>query len=394
MPANPKQQSAQPPRNNTIISSSKYTNKDGSKFITIPKVTSNSESSETSDNTMAQTTPKQTHGQVAQSPTMTDDTPVAVNRKKAKRREKERAKLAAAAGQTTQVNGTQDASTMGKLGPEAWQDYARKKHQRSFLENPQYLSGDEDAFSECYNYEESMTPPNGHSAQSPGFKTGKRKGKGKNTKSASPKAATSTTHPNSGLRMSREKIWNTSSQEERERIKVFWLSLGEEERRSLVKVEKDAVLKKMKEQQKHSCSCTVCGRKRIAIEEELEVLYDAYYEELEQYANNQSDGRPPPLMAGSRRFGALSGLAPPNRIPPRFTGHSPSRGRIVEHFGDEDDDEDDEEYSEDDVDDDDYLSGDDEPIEQITRTHANDFFNFGQNLTVKGKLPVTDGVLC
>ena len=39
----------------------------------------------------------------------------------------------------------------------------------------------------------------------------------------------------------------------------------------------------MKEQQKHSCSCTVCGRKRTAIEEELEVLYDAYYEELEQY---------------------------------------------------------------------------------------------------------------
>src|SRR2546430_1647983 len=53
----------------------------------------------------------------------------------------------------------------------------------------------------------------------------------------------------------REKIWNTSSQEERERIKDFWLSLGEEDRRSLVKVEKEAVLRKMKEQQKHSCSC-------------------------------------------------------------------------------------------------------------------------------------------
>ena len=49
---------------------------------------------------------------------------------------------------------------------------------------------------------------------------------------------------------------------ERERIKEFWLGLGEEERRALVKVEKEAVLKKMKEQQKHSCSCAVCGRKR------------------------------------------------------------------------------------------------------------------------------------
>ncbi|KAF8591733.1 hypothetical protein K439DRAFT_787367 [Ramaria rubella] len=58
------------------------------------------------------------------------------------------------------------------------------------------------------------------------------------------------------------KLWSTNSTEERERIKEFWLGLGEEERRALVKVEKEAVLKKMKEQQKHSCSCAVCGRKR------------------------------------------------------------------------------------------------------------------------------------
>lgn len=59
------------------------------------------------------------------------------------------------------------------------------------------------------------------------------------------------------------KIWSTSTTEERERIKEFWLGLGEEERRNLVKIEKEAVLKKMKEQQKHSCSCAVCGRKRF-----------------------------------------------------------------------------------------------------------------------------------
>ena len=58
------------------------------------------------------------------------------------------------------------------------------------------------------------------------------------------------------------KIWSTSTTEERERIKEFWLGLGEDERRNLVKIEKEAVLKKMKEQQKHSCSCAVCGRKR------------------------------------------------------------------------------------------------------------------------------------
>ncbi|KAJ7271214.1 hypothetical protein C8J57DRAFT_1508168 [Mycena rebaudengoi] len=50
------------------------------------------------------------------------------------------------------------------------------------------------------------------------------------------------------------KIWSTSSSEERERIRDFWLALGEDERRDLVKVEKDTVLRKMKEQQKHSCS--------------------------------------------------------------------------------------------------------------------------------------------
>ena len=58
------------------------------------------------------------------------------------------------------------------------------------------------------------------------------------------------------------KIWSTSTTEERERIKEFWLGLGKNERENLVKIEKEAVLKKMKEQQKHNCSCAVCGRKR------------------------------------------------------------------------------------------------------------------------------------
>ncbi|KAL3428074.1 stress response protein NST1 [Phlyctema vagabunda] len=145
----------------------------------------------------------------------------------------------------------------------------------------------------------------------------------------------------------------------------------------------------MKEQQKHSCSCTVCGRKRTAIEEELEVLYDAYYEELEQYANNQGGEGPPPMMPPPRRFGAMSGLQPPNRLPPVFNGQQPSRGRIVEHMGDDEDDEGDEEYSEED--DDDYS---DEEPEELPRSHATDFFNFGNSLTVQGGiLTVADDLL-
>ncbi|KAJ9649562.1 Stress response protein nst1 [Coniosporium tulheliwenetii] len=163
---------------------------------------------------------------------------------------------------------------------------------------------------------------------------------------------------------SKDRIWNTSTQEERERIKEFWLSLSEEERKSLVKIEKEAVLKKMKEQQKHSCSCTVCGRKRTAIEEELEVLYDAYYEELEQ------------------------SCAPFHTLP------SSPRGRIHELPDDEDDEEDeegDEEGYSDEDDEDDYS--DDEPYHQ-PRGPADNFFNFGNSLTVKGGiLTVADDLL-
>lgn len=74
-----------------------------------------------------------------------------------------------------------------------------------------------------------------------------------------------TSHSKAPTQQQQSKLWSTNSTEERERIKEFWLGLGEEERRALVKVEKEAVLKKMKEQQKHSCSCAVCGRKRYVV---------------------------------------------------------------------------------------------------------------------------------
>ncbi len=99
----------------------------------------------------------------------------------------------------------------------------------------------------------------------------KGKGKGKSPSVAPPTHG----HPNGGgpqqqQQQQREakdkekakKIWSTSSTEERERIKEFWLGLSVDERRGLVKVEKEAVLRKMKEQQRHSCACAVCGRKR------------------------------------------------------------------------------------------------------------------------------------
>jgi len=201
-----------------------------------------------------------------------------------------------------------------------------------------------------------------------------------------------------------DRIWNTSTQEERERIKEFWLSLTEDERKSLLKIEKEAVLRKMKEQQKHSCSCTVCGRKRTAIEEELEVLYDAYYEELEQYAHQKddpTDGMLPPPRALPRRLPSHPGMPLP--LDPGNSHHRTSRmhetiddqdddlsqGEEEDEDDDDDDDddaeeEDDDEYSEDEED---GYSEDEEngPEDRLPRGLGNDFFQFGNSLTVKGR---------
>ncbi|KAI8824373.1 salt tolerance down-regulator-domain-containing protein [Fimicolochytrium jonesii] len=160
-------------------------------------------------------------------------------------------------------------------------------------------------------------------------------------------------------------IWYKSDAEEKQRIREFWLQLGEEERRALVKLEKEAVLKKMKEQQKQTCSCSVCGRKRTVIEEELEILYDAYYEELEHFANDQ-DGTPRPIAVPAIRA-----------APPLHNGRHTHP--VPEPIYDDDEEDDDEE----DDDDDEY---DHDPSESI--------FEFGSSLTVKGGiLTVADDFL-
>jgi hypothetical protein len=178
----------------------------------------------------------------------------------------------------------------------------------------------------------------------------------------------------------KDRIWNTSTQEERERIKEFWQSLGEEDRKSLVKIEKEAVLKKMKEQQKHSCSCSLCGRKRNAIEEELEILYDAYYDELEQYAYEVG-----PADAGQiAHYG--TGLREPPRLHPQRTpvplpGPHGQMREPSDYDEDEEADDEDAEYS-DDYDEEDEYSQDSDSVRDV----ANDFLQLGNSLTVKGPL--------
>ncbi|PKY50645.1 hypothetical protein RhiirA4_269125 [Rhizophagus irregularis] len=200
---------------------------------------------------------------------------------------------------------------------------------------------------------------NNHAPTTPSKKKKKKK-KNKNGLSMNQISDIHHNHPhhNHNHKSRKDGIWNTNNNEERQRIREFWLQLGEEERRSLVKVEKEAVLKKMKEQQKHSCSCSVCGKKRTAIEAELETLYDAYYEELESYANHQ------------QQFGSSN----------------------IEYRNDAefDDDDDDEEYEDDeDEDDEDY-----EGSEHDSDTRKEFFNNFGNSLTVKGGiLTVADDLL-
>ncbi|KAG5752427.1 hypothetical protein H9Q70_004916 [Fusarium xylarioides] len=371
MPANNQRPAAQTPV--SPRNTAKYTNKDGSKFITVPKgATSESSLPSTPTTAKASAPPLE-----ASNPD--NDPAPTVNRKKQKRRQKAALKAAqqAANGHTNNVasGGARTGSASGR-GP---------------ADHEEVESDDEHE----YILASELTGPttNGHPSSDSKSKNKKKKKKGGNTDPTSPVPETVESEPQShssqGPGMSRDKIWSTSNQEERERIKAFWLGLGEDERKSLVKVEKDAVLKKMKEQQKHTCSCTVCGRKRNAIEEELEGLYDAYYLELEQFANQ---GEGPPMLPSARDFA----LRPPRGLPSSYANRPPSRGRIVEHVGDdEDEDELEEVYSEDEVEDDDYS--DDEPPEEYQNSHERDvadFLTFGNSLQVKGGiLTVADDLL-
>jgi hypothetical protein len=382
----------------------KYSNKDGTKTITVPKSAASTPPAQPSPTTNKVAPP--VNAPVAASNGATEalhDATAAptVNRKKQKRRAKAAAKAAAEAEAEaeagTAANGLPSPASSTSAQPE--QPSARsvatpRKVPLSQQERPAPQApttqntedwDDETESEDGFQYHGSAGHAHqGRSTSHP--KKSKKKKKRKAILSIEQDLPPSMDSQPSGI--SKEKIWNTSSHEERERIKQFWLGLGEDERKSLVKVEKDAVLKKMKEQQKHTCSCSVCGRKRTAIEEELEGLYDAYYEELESFANqpqNHPDG--PPMLGNHRRLGQMAGLHPPRSSPASYPSHHhhPSRGRIVEHVDNDDEEEEVDEYS--DEDDLEEVDEDDEP-EEIPRDYANDFFNFGNSLTVQGNLRI------
>ena len=357
MPAHRGPPAAQTPASPTAKATAKYTNKDGSKFITVPKVAAAADSSQPSTPApAARPLPPTIPAKDAVEPAPP------VNRKKQKRREKAAARAAAGQGPAT-PNGRANDSASPDLNVGS---------PRSDVAEPR--DSDED---ELFVPPQAMaSTANGIDPSGPKSKKSKKKKKKATVTddSATANAATSQAPlPPFRSGMSKEKIWNTNTHEERERIKEFWLGLGEDERKSLVKVEKNAVLKKMKEQQKHTCSCTVCGRKRTAIEEELEGLYDAYYLELEQFAH-QGEGAA--VLSGARDYHHR----PSRALSLSYAGQQPSRGRIVEQLADE---EDEEEY-EDEYSDASYGEYSDDDPEDDEHGHVADFLAFGNSLQVKG----------
>lgn len=66
-----------------------------------------------------------------------------------------------------------------------------------------------------------------------------------------------------------------------EELKKYWLSMPLEEKKKLLDLERESVFNIMKDQQRITCNCSVCGKKREIIEQELKKLYDEYSHSVE-----------------------------------------------------------------------------------------------------------------
>lgn len=60
-------------------------------------------------------------------------------------------------------------------------------------------------------------------------------------------------------------------------MKTFWLALPTDKKKDICKIESSEVLKVIQEDPKASCSCKVCGNRKITLERELQKLYIGYY---------------------------------------------------------------------------------------------------------------------
>lgn len=84
-------------------------------------------------------------------------------------------------------------------------------------------------------------------------------------------------------------LWDTGDLEERDNLKNFWISLTDEKRKEIICIDKTEVLEKVQQEQKISCTCKSCGRKRSALERQMELLYDTYYSAVLQNGHLYGD---------------------------------------------------------------------------------------------------------
>ncbi|WFD27594.1 Stress response protein nst1 [Malassezia nana] len=85
-------------------------------------------------------------------------------------------------------------------------------------------------------------------------------------------------------------IVTISNGDEREKVREFWRSLSRHERQSMVRAEEQEVLRKLKEFQRQACACSVCLRKRAAVNAKLQGLYALYFETLEEQVDEYAHG--------------------------------------------------------------------------------------------------------
>lgn len=383
MPANNRLPATQPSSSPTSKNVSKYANKDGSKFIALPKAPIASlppQSGPTSPNTMP----------APQNPVLGSSSncpPQGVNPKKQKRRQKNAAKAAAAAAAAAPAlvanghsppptpSGPREPLAAGASTPSALDadEVPTSYPAQSLPSSSQTRIPLQNGVHEPFDISAAQS-------QAKAKKTKRSKRKKKAVTDGGDLAHEVSPRYKSSRSRDDERFWNTNTNEERERIKNFWINLTEEERKNLVKLEKDTILSKMKEQQKNTCSCAVCGRKRSAIEQELEGLYDSYYRELENYAN-RADGS---LLGGPGNFALQTRenmVAYHAGIPPQAPmGSDALRGVDDEEdsYPEEELEDDDDPYSEEDISDDDRREND---------QAISDFLDFGNSLQVKGKEP-------
>lgn len=379
MPANNPSPTSKAPLSPDSKNVSKYANKDGSKFIALPKPLPAAETSQATTPTSATmpSTQSSVIGPASNGP------PPGVNAKKQKRRQKIAAKAAAAAAA---ANGRTSPSTSvnARSSSTGHASAVSAIENEDDAEDPRPLPQAEPSHASSHSpngidREHDATVPDIHSKKSKKKKNKKKKGNAAGVPEQQSQGVTYRQHHEVARPQTNDRFWNTNSNEERERIKAFWISLSEDERKNLVKLEKDTILKKMKEQQKNTCSCAVCGRKRSAIEQELEGLYDSYYRELENYAN-RADGS---LIGGPGNFA----LQPPREPHIGYPGPVPARGRLVEHVHEVEDDEEDS-YVEEEYEDEDEVYSEDELSDDERRPDDRviaDFLDFGNSLQVKGK---------